>query len=204
MDAQGRHFKDKLHRYNAVFAFTSFEYDIVSDEDRTKNSGNNNSNRSRINVFQIYGALCHHQGALTPVKGSEAFYAQLYIFDSSYAAEWRQARNGNLDPEFIRVFSYACPISSMRMCLTEGGDRRTLNFPTMEEIVAVIPIEYGDRGSSDIVLTLRGNNSLCQNIGFEQYFKRVSQAHAAYMSTQYIILFPHGTSTVPDNYDNDP
>ena len=63
----------------------------------------------------------------------------------------------------------------------------------MEEIAAVIPIKYSDRGFRDIILTLRGNNSLYQNIGFEQHFQCISQAHTAYTATQYILLFPHGT-----------
>ncbi|CEG76781.1 hypothetical protein RMATCC62417_11633 [Rhizopus microsporus] len=81
----------------------------------------------------------------------------------------------------------------MRMRLVEVDDRRTLNLPKMEEIAVVIPIEYGARDFSDIVLTLRGNNGLRQNIEFEQHFKRISQVHAAYILTQHILLFPHGT-----------
>ncbi|KAG1174437.1 hypothetical protein G6F70_004904 [Rhizopus microsporus] len=51
----------------------------------------------------------------------------------------------------------------------------------MEEVAAVIPIEYSDRSFRDIVLTLRGNDSLRQNIGFEQHFQCISQTHAAYV-----------------------
>ncbi|PHZ17099.1 uncharacterized protein RHIMIDRAFT_196244, partial [Rhizopus microsporus ATCC 52813] len=110
-DTQGRHFKDNLRQYNAAFAFTSLGCDIVSPEDRANNNNNNNSssssnnnnnNRGGLNAFQIHGALCHHQGPLTPVEGNEPSYVQLYIFDPSYAAERRQARNSNLDPEIVR------------------------------------------------------------------------------------------------------
>ncbi|CEG83071.1 hypothetical protein RMATCC62417_17047 [Rhizopus microsporus] len=48
--------------------------------------------------------------------------------------------------------------SSMRMRLIEGGDRRTHNLPTMEEVAAVIPIEYSNRSCRDIVLTLRSSS----------------------------------------------
>ncbi|CEG72551.1 hypothetical protein RMATCC62417_08094 [Rhizopus microsporus] len=232
---QGRHFKDNLRQYNAAFAFTSLGCDIVSAEDcANNNNSNNNNNRSGLNAFQIHGALCHRQGPLTPIKGSEPSYPQLYIFDPSYAAERRQARNNNLDPEIIRELSamlaqcnpsarvyrhahevlsnyenintvsdgnnqredsapYIIISPSMRMCLIEGSDRCTHNLPTMEEISAVIPIEYNDKGFRDIVLTLRSNSNLCQNIEFEQHFQRISQAHAAYMPTHYVLLFPHGT-----------
>ncbi|CEG70105.1 hypothetical protein RMATCC62417_06055 [Rhizopus microsporus] len=83
---------------------------------------------------------------------------------------------------------------SMRMRLIEGGDRRIQNLPTMEEVTAVIPIEYSDRSFRDIVLTLRSNNSLRQNIGFEQHFQCISQMYAAYVCTDGVLSFPHGTS----------
>jgi hypothetical protein len=79
------------------------------------------------------------------------------------------------------------------MRLIEGSDRRTHKLPTMEEIAAVIPIEYSDRSFRDTVLTLRSNSNLRQNTEFEQHFQRISQAHAAYMPTHYVFLFPHGT-----------
>ncbi|ORE00884.1 hypothetical protein BCV72DRAFT_180820, partial [Rhizopus microsporus var. microsporus] len=229
-DTQGRHFKDNLRQYNAAFAFTSLGCDIVSPEDRVSNNSNNNNNRGGLNAFQIHGALCHRQGLLTPVEGSEPSYAQLYIFDPSSAAERRQARNNNLDPEivrelsvmlaqcnpFARIYRHAHEIlsnhessntvsdgndhtevsapyiiisPSMRMRLIEGSDRRTHNLPTMEEIAAVIPIEYSDRSFRDIVLTLRSNSGLHQNTGFEQHFQSIIQAHAAYMSSHYFHLF---------------
>ena len=100
-DTQGRHFKDNPRQYNAAFAFISLGCDIVSAEDRA----NNNNNRSGLSAFQIHGALCHRHGPLTPVEGTEPSYAQLYIFDPSYAAERRQARNSNLDPEIIKELS---------------------------------------------------------------------------------------------------
>ncbi|ORE22587.1 hypothetical protein BCV71DRAFT_247426 [Rhizopus microsporus] len=83
--------------------------------------------------------------------------------------------------------------SSMRMRLIEGSDRRTHNLPTMEEIAAAIPIEYSDRGFRDIVLTLRSNSNLRQNTGFEQHFQRISQTHAAYVYTNCVLIFHHGT-----------
>lgn len=82
------------------------------------------------------------------------------------------------------------------MRFIEGGDRRIQNLPTMEEVAAVIPIKYSDRAFRDIVFTLRSSNrynGLRQGLGFEQHFQRISQAHAAYMPTHYVLLFPHRT-----------
>ena len=105
-DTQRRHFKGNSRQYNAAFAFTSLGCDIVSAEDRANsNTSNNNSNRGGLNVFQVHGTLCRRQGPLTPVESSEPSYAQLYIFDPSYAAERRQARNSSLDPGIIRELS---------------------------------------------------------------------------------------------------
>ncbi|ORE16689.1 hypothetical protein BCV71DRAFT_265417 [Rhizopus microsporus] len=60
--------------------------DIVSAEERNANN-NNNNRRGGLNAFQIHGALCHRQGPLIPYDGSEPSYAQLYIYDPSYAAQ---------------------------------------------------------------------------------------------------------------------
>ncbi|CEJ04419.1 hypothetical protein RMCBS344292_18381 [Rhizopus microsporus] len=180
--AQGRHFKDSLCQYNAAFAFTSLGCDIVSAEERNAN----NNNRSGLNAFQIHGALCHRQGPLLSVRGNTSLYVQLYIYDPSYAAQRRSERNENLENGNIESLSiilsnhesfsinsekrssnngstesgspYIIISSSMRMHLIEGGDRRAQDLPTMEKVVAVIQIEYNDRGFHNIILTLRSNS----------------------------------------------
>ncbi|CEI86199.1 hypothetical protein G6F70_007675 [Rhizopus microsporus] len=63
--------------------------------------------------------------------------------------------------------------SSVRMHLIEENDKRIHSLPTMEEVAAVIPIEYSDRNFRDIVLTLRSssrNDILRQGYDFEQYY----------------------------------
>ncbi|CEG70247.1 hypothetical protein RMATCC62417_06179 [Rhizopus microsporus] len=99
-DTQGRHFKNNLRQYNAAFAFTSLTCDIVSAEER-----NANNSRGGLNTFQIHGALCHRQGPLLSVEGNTPSYAQLYVYDPSYAAQSRSERNENTDHEIIRNLS---------------------------------------------------------------------------------------------------
>ncbi|ORE01694.1 hypothetical protein BCV72DRAFT_320500 [Rhizopus microsporus var. microsporus] len=99
--------------------------------------------------------------------------------------------NGNDQKEASAPYIIISP--SMRMRLIEGGDRRIHSLPKMEEIAAVIPIEYSDRGFHDAVLTFRSNNNLRQNTGFEQHFQRISHVHATYMLIHYVLLFPHKT-----------
>ena len=220
-DIQGSHFKDNLRQYNAAFAFTSLGCDIVSAEERNANN-NNNNRRGGLNAFQIHGALCHRQGHLLSVEGNASLYAQLYIYDPSYAAQRRSERNENLKNgnieslsimlaqcnPFARIYCHAYKIlsnhesfsinsekrssnngstesgspyiiisSSMRIRLIEGDDRRAQDLPTMEKVVAVIQIEYNDRGFCNIVLTLRSssrNDSLRWEHDFEQHFQRIS------------------------------
>ena len=199
-DIQGSHFKDNLRQYNVAFAFTSLGCDIVSAEERNANS---NNRRGGLNAFQIHGALCHRQGPLFLVEGNASLYAQLYIYDPSYAAQRRSERNENLKNgnieslsimlaqcnPFARIYCHAYKIlsnhesfsinsekrssnngstesgspyiiisSSMRIRLIEGDDRRAQDLPTMEKVVAVIQIEYNDRGFCNIVLTLRSSS----------------------------------------------
>ncbi|CEG81710.1 hypothetical protein RMATCC62417_15875 [Rhizopus microsporus] len=97
--------KDNLRQYNAAFAFTSLGCDIVSAENRANSNSNNNNNRDRLNALQTYGALCHRQGLLLPVESSTPSYAQLYIYDLSYAAQRRSERDENLDNEIIENLS---------------------------------------------------------------------------------------------------
>ncbi|CEG75870.1 hypothetical protein RMATCC62417_10846 [Rhizopus microsporus] len=226
-DTQGHHFKDNLRQYNTAFAFTSLGCDIVSAEER-----NANNNRGGLSAFQIHDALCHRQGPLTPTEDSEPSYIQLYIFDPCYAAERRQVRNSNLDPEIIRELSvmlaqcnpfahvyrhaheilsnhesdsnnaqtetntpYIVISPSMRMHLIKGGNRRTHNLPTMEEVTAVIPIAYSDKSFRSIVLTSRSSNRddrLRQGRDFEQDFQLIDQTHAVYVCTNYVLIFHHG------------
>ncbi|KAG1168555.1 hypothetical protein G6F70_009064 [Rhizopus microsporus] len=89
-----------LRQYNAAFKFTSLGYDIVSAEER-----NANNIRDEFNAFQIHGALCHRQGPLIPYEDSEPSYAQLYIYDPSFAAQRRSERNENLNLEIITELS---------------------------------------------------------------------------------------------------
>jgi hypothetical protein len=67
----------------------------------------------------------------------------------------------------------------------------------MEEVAVIIPIEYSDKSFCNVVLTLRRavNNvsaSLHDQYSSEYHFQRISQTHAAYMPTHYVLLFPHG------------
>ncbi|KAG1169137.1 hypothetical protein G6F70_008661 [Rhizopus microsporus] len=209
-DIQRRHFKDNLRQYNAAFAFTSLECDIVSAEER-----NANSNRGGPSTFRIHDALCHRQGPLLSVEGNTSLLLNCTskIFQLCFlnARIYRHAYEILSNHESSRINSedrannnssaesgspYGIISSSMRMHLIEGGVRRIHNLTTMEEVAAVVPIEYIDRNFRDIVLTLRSssrNDSLGQGYDFEQHFQRISQTHASYVYTNCVLTFHHGT-----------
>jgi hypothetical protein len=82
------------------------------------------------------------------------------------------------------------------MRLIEGGDRRIQDFPTMEEVTAVILIEYSDKGFRLIVLALRSSNRndrFRRGRDFEQYFQLIGQTRAIYVCTIYALILHHGT-----------
>ncbi|PHZ08919.1 uncharacterized protein RHIMIDRAFT_294748 [Rhizopus microsporus ATCC 52813] len=116
-------------------------------------------------------------------------YRHAHEILSNHESSSNTVSDGNDQREDSAPYIIISP--SKRMRLIEGSDRRTHNLPTMEEIAAVIPIEYSGRGFRDIVLTLRSNSNLRQNTGFEQHFQSIIQAHAAYMPNHYLHLFLH-------------
>ncbi|CEG67144.1 hypothetical protein RMATCC62417_03612 [Rhizopus microsporus] len=112
--------------------------------ERNENLGNGNIESLSIvlaqcNLFaRIY---CH---AYKILSNHESF---------SINSEKRSSNNGSTESGS----PYIIISSSMRMHLIEGGDRRAQDLPTMEKVVAVIQIEYNDRGFRNIILTLRSN-----------------------------------------------
>ncbi|CEG76450.1 hypothetical protein RMATCC62417_11346 [Rhizopus microsporus] len=65
----------------------------------------------------------------------------------------RESNDNSSDNNHVSPYIAISP--DMRMRLIEGGNSRTQNLPTMEEIAAVIPTEYGDKSFRDTVLTWR-------------------------------------------------
>lgn len=81
------HFKDRIHQYNAAFAFTSLGVKI--DHKITNAPG--------PYCFRINGELHHLSGALLPPGAQEKTYAQIYIHDPAEQLAIRQRNNTNLN-----------------------------------------------------------------------------------------------------------
>jgi len=119
--------------------------------------------------------------------------------------------HGTCDNPFVRVYRHAHEIlraelvrqndnsvnerfhvvvsPEMRMELIVGGDSRTQNLPTANEIAAIIPNEYSERSVRDIIITYRHNTNAESN---EYSYHRIHETHAAYMPLHYVMLFPKG------------
>lgn len=117
----------------------------------------------------------NHSAMNTHCNPFASIYCHTYeILRSNESSNTNSEDRSNSDGSAESGSSYITVGLSIRIRLTERGDRRTYSLPTMEEFATVTPIEYSERSFRDIVLTL-------------------SQTHAAYKLTHYTLLFPHRT-----------
>ncbi|CEI94958.1 hypothetical protein RMCBS344292_09159 [Rhizopus microsporus] len=135
--------EDNASLYAQLYIYDP-SYDAHRRSERNENLDNIIENPSTLlsqcNLFaRIY---CH---AYKILSNHESF---------SINSEKRSSNNGSTKSGS----PYIIISSSMRMHLIEGGDRRTQDLPTMEKVVAVIQIEYNDRGFCNIVITLRSSS----------------------------------------------
>ncbi|MEG1462959.1 MAG: helitron helicase-like domain-containing protein, partial [Anaerorhabdus sp.] len=205
-----KHFRENIRRYNAAFAFTSLNCNVV----RPDGMGNF--------PFQIQGQMYHTQGPLVANGATTPRYAQLYIYDPEIASAARLTNNSDLNPNLIKdltvilhgsnpyvsIYKHAHQLlqesessssnnnanndtyfrigSDLKLELIEGSDRRTENLPTTNEVAAIIPInEYALDNFRDIRIYLRNTES-------NHNYKSINQNHALYMPLHYTLLFPTG------------
>ena len=204
LDAQAKHFRTEIRKYNSALAFTSIKY--IMDE-RLKHA------ISGIQCFQIHGELFHLQGPLQGVDSRAAQFAQLYFYDPEFATEIRANRyNGALQSSVLRQITEELMICNpfigiyksakerldittpneqmlriilnpqLKLIVEYGADKRQANLPTSQEIAIIIPDEYTDAGCRDIVLAERNSNA----------FTTINPNNAAYMPLHYVLLFPYG------------
>ena len=80
-------FRNNIRQYNMALTFTSlganFDWSLLDG--------------SGPYVLKLYGELYHNHGTLIPNENRDAFYAQLYIYDSQMVLNQRMNRNQSLD-----------------------------------------------------------------------------------------------------------
>ncbi|KAG0130798.1 hypothetical protein HOY82DRAFT_465376, partial [Tuber indicum] len=188
-----------LRRWNNLFAFTSIRY---NHDDHTSAIGEG------FQLFQIHGAVYHHQGPLVPTGECDALYSQVYLYDPAFAAQSRSDRAPELDRAlvssltnmlqehfpFIQLERFAWQAQrqpnlqiilnpQMRLIVDSGADSRRENLSTADEVALILPEEYGREGFQDIVLTEQVNGKL-PNHGFST----INPNHASYLPLHYVLL----------------
>ncbi|RPB00480.1 hypothetical protein L873DRAFT_769286 [Choiromyces venosus 120613-1] len=207
-DRQSREFRAGLWHWNSQFAFTSISYNM---DNRPTAIGEG------FQLFQVHGAIYHHQGPLVPPGGQDGLYSQMYLYDPAYAAAARSRRAPDLDLLLIssltEMLQRTCPFIRLYLLARErfaqiseqeqdfriildpqlslivehGADMRRENLPTADEVSMILPEEYGRGGFRDIVLAQRLNGEV-PNRGFSF----INPNHASYLPLHYVLLFPHG------------
>jgi hypothetical protein len=159
----------------------------------------------------VLSGRCYHKiGALQPLDGVAAKFAQIYILDGNAATQRRQAlfstiqlKESILNPlrdllenynSFVRTFRRAMdtqqpglpPLEHRCIVVTEAGvpDIRTWNAPTAEEVAAFTPETTAPQGTYDVVVRLKGA------AGDRLQF--VPDINAAHEPLLFPLLFPLG------------
>lgn len=203
-DPRSRHFRQHIRSYNSALAFTSVN---ATRDDRV-------DLRRGVQAFSIHGELYHLQGPLVPSSQEPPAFAQLFFYDPEYATDLRAGRNPRLNRTilqdlhemllevrnpFIGLYktarerlrtqegNFRMVISpQMKLVVQAGADRRRENLPVADELAGIIPDEYEDIESRDVILAVRepGRNG--------PLLHRVPVTNAAYMPLHYVLLFPYG------------
>ncbi|KAH0603160.1 uncharacterized protein H6S33_008164 [Morchella sextelata] len=211
-DPVARRFRTSIREYNSALTFTSVKY--TADQRAPAQSGG-------LQCFQIHGELYHMQGPLHPQQNASPSFAQLYFYDPEYAAGVRHEAHPNLDltilqrltielhdvNPFIAIYKTARErlmdaerlqgparillSPQLQLIMESGADKRRHNLPTSNEIVVIIPDEYGQAGFRDIVLANRDMDG-------DESFNIINPNNAAYMPLHYVLLFPNG-DTLTEN-----
>ncbi|PIA65620.1 hypothetical protein AQUCO_00100849v1 [Aquilegia coerulea] len=184
-DKNSKSFSNNIRAYNASNAFTSLG---VKMDDRILNGRG-------PKAFTIHGELCHNVGSLIPEIRKVPSYAQLYIYDSNSATDYRNKRNPQLleNNKLCKVYKHAYEVLkesntdedaniSVWLHYKPDTDKKRYNLPTSEDIAVIMPGDGTEIASKrDIVLHLRGNK-----------LKRISDCHPSYLPLHYVLLFPNG------------
>ena len=203
LDTEARVFRNHIRQYNSALAFTSMKYTV---DDRIHRA------MGGIQCFQIHGEVFHIQGPLQYENQTRAQFAQLYFYDPEFATSLRLQQNPQtlqqsvlqrITEELLAVNPFIAIYKTakerleaveeqvelrvllnpqLKLIIERGADRRRENLPTSMEIAMIIPDEYGEVGSRDIVLADRNGPG----------FSTISSNHAAYMALHYVLLFPYG------------
>jgi hypothetical protein len=201
-------FMKNIRSYNAALSFCSID---MTRDGRIIGGG--------PPIFQIHGAVYHRAGPAQHVPGEHPTYNQLFIYDPAIAAGYRSRRNPHLSRDLLSSLTVMCTDHNsfsriyrraqegltevalphpddrivldpqFNIVLERGRDKRRENLPTNPEIAMIIPEEYANQSTRDVLLTLR-----TPGVG-QSALKQIKRNHPAYFSMAYALLFPYGGAT---------
>jgi len=208
-DRQSRLFRQDIRRWNSLFAFTSIRYNA---DDRTGQNGQG------VQLFQIHGAVYHHQGPLILPGGRDALYSQVYLYDSAEAVQARTAQSrGELNVALIASLTQMLQATSPFIQLYLTARERFAQLPEQEpnlriilnpplslimetgadmrrenlptaNEVAMILPDEYGRGGFRDIVLAERVNGEIPNNGFSI----INFNHASYLPLHYVLLFPYG------------
>jgi len=199
-DPGGKGFCDHIRDYNQALAFTSVGRYV--DNTLNRMGGGPYS-------FRLHGELIHKAGSLLPPQGKPPAWAQLYIYDSAQALDYRMAHpaNDHLNrtvmqtlqdmlyhhhpsvQHYKQAFQITQGMSSEQNCsIILRFDLHTDRWhylppdARVEEIAILLPGD-GDQPQDcqDIILH--------RNVG---YLQRIKDTNPLYPSLRYVLLHPTG------------
>ena len=200
-DSHNISFKKSIRAYNSLLSFTSMRANV---DHLLLQAGRG------LYTFRIHGQSDHLIGSLIPENGQHPKFLQLYIYDTDHEALNRigtldrQRDSGGINEKVLtklqgmlnqfNQYSQMCrrvrdtcghtpPTElTMRILDTRALDGRQYNWPTTNEVVALLVGSIASQGSHrDIVLhTISGQ------------LQRINETHPSYMASQYPLLFPFG------------
>ena len=207
-DPLSKHFRDNIRQYNSALAFTSLKY---TPDPRLPVGG--------VQNFQIHGELYHMQKHINAElhDNDSPHYAQLYLYDPTFAVEQRITRNPQLNPAllrqltevlhdcnpFINIYKTAAErIQSLTTNTTE--EIRVLLNPQMKLLlemgadrrrsnlptvdeVAIIIPDEYNQGGFRDIVLAYRNPEIDTN-----QYHTISSNSAAYMPLHYVLFFPCG------------
>ena len=160
-------------------------------------------------TFKIQGKVFHRIGALTPAKGDDPKFAQIYFTDTEHEVENRLTHNKHLDVNILRTLQTCLKdvnpyIQSLKYATDFSADNpdtqiiieakkkpqeehaRRFNAPTGSEVAIIMPGDHIEH--LDVILQSKGGD-----------IQTINEMHRSYDPLHYVLLFPFGDDGYTDN-----
>ena len=140
------HFRDNIWQYNSALAFTSLK---CTPDLRLP--------AAIVQNFKIHGELYHMQRHINTelYDDDSPYYAQLYLYNLTFALEQRIIRNSQLNPDLLRQLTKTLYVCNPFINIYKTAAKQIQSFATntMEDIRVLL--------NPQIKLLLRGYNYSC-------------------------------------------